>query len=349
MVVKFSFIIVLYISLQAGSVIWYNKIINIVGGFIMPVKVTNEMFLERVLDAVGEEYTPLSVYKGSTEKVKFIHNTCGSVFMQSPNHFLKDKRRCTYCNHKNAKSPDDFDKEFNSLSDGEYKLLSRYHRSTEKVTVYHIKCKKSYNVTPKAFLKGERCPYCYGNARKTTEQFKSEVASLTKGEYLCEGDYKNNRTKIKMKHTKCNHEYLVSPHDFLSGNRCPYCKQSKGEKLIEDILDSLEVPYDIQKSFSDCGSVHQWLPFDFYVESLNLLIEYDGIQHFKPVKYYGGDYKLKDQRRRDAIKDKYAKEHGISLLRIPYSLSFNHVTSSLKTYIKERNTGNLEPKVEIMI
>lgn len=315
----------------------------------MPIKVTNEQFLTRVREKVGDEYIPLSPYKKATDKVLFLHKTCGRTFFQTPNHFLKDNRRCTYCTHGNAKSPEEFKKEFDKVSNGCYKLLSEYHRSTEKVKILHIDCGKTYEVTPKAFLKGERCPYCNGNPRKTTEQFSKEVKDLTCGEYLCISEYTNNRVKVRITHKKCGHTYLVTPHDFLNGNRCPYCKQSKGEKMIENTLKRLSIPYEIQKAFDDCGRNNQWLPFDFYLSSIGLLIEYDGIQHFEPVPYYGGYSKLIDQKRRDHIKDEYALDHNLEILRVPYTLAFEHVESCLGSYIDKRKADGLVPKVETMI
>lgn len=31
------------------------------------------------------------------------------------------------------------------------------------------------------------------------------------------------------------------------------------------------------------------LPFDFYLPYYNTCIEYDGVQHFKPIDYFGGE------------------------------------------------------------
>lgn len=49
-----------------------------------------------------------------------------------------------------------------------------------------------------------------------------------------------------------------------------------------------------------------------------LAIEFDGIQHYEPVKYFGGVAKFKQQKKRDLIKDNFCKENNIKLVRIPY-------------------------------
>ena len=58
---------------------------------------------------------------------------------------------------------------------------------------------------------------------KTTEQFKSEVASLVGDEYSVLGKYKTNRIKTEMRHNTCGHKYEVTPNNFLRGSRCPKC------------------------------------------------------------------------------------------------------------------------------
>lgn len=57
--------------------------------------------------------------------------------------------------------------------------------------------------------------------------------------------------------------------------------------------------------------------FDFYLPEYNLMIEYDGIQHFKE-RSFGNKEKLKDIQKRDEIKNKYCKDNNINILRIPY-------------------------------
>ena len=59
--------------------------------------------------------------------------------------------------------------------------------------------------------------------------------------------------------------------------------------------------------------------YDFYVPLLNTLIEYDGIQHYKPITYWGGDSKLLKTTTRDLAKNKLAKKFGYKLIRIPYT------------------------------
>jgi hypothetical protein len=62
--------------------------------------------------------------------------------------------------------------------------------------------------------------------RKTTEKFYKEVYDLVGEEYIFSGEYKNNRIKLRCKHTipECNYEWEISPNNFINnGHRCPKC------------------------------------------------------------------------------------------------------------------------------
>lgn len=63
--------------------------------------------------------------------------------------------------------------------------------------------------------------------RKTNEYFLTEVYTLVGDEYKILSEYVNSRTKIKIKHNKCNHEYEVKPNDFF-------------KKMVQDVLNVLE-------------------------------------------------------------------------------------------------------------
>lgn len=75
--------------------------------------------------------------------------------------------------------------------------------------------------------------------RKITQlEYEENVYNKVKDEYGVVGIYKNTRTKIEMKHNKCGNIYPVTPHDFLSGRRCPKCnpKKNKNTKKFGFVL-----------------------------------------------------------------------------------------------------------------
>jgi hypothetical protein len=64
------------------------------------------------------------------------------------------------------------------------------------------------------------------------------------------------------------------------------------------------------------------LSYDFFVGSEQkplLLIECQGMQHYKPINYFGGKKAFERQLIHDERKRCYANKMGIFLLEIPYS------------------------------
>lgn len=93
---------------------------------------------------------------------------------------------------------------------------------------------------------------------------------------------------------------------------------SKFEKFIYEILCEMFNKSDIytQKSFKDCKNKNR-LRFDFYIKSLNLIIEADGPQHFKYCSWFT------DPHENDNIKNSYCKQRHIHIFRIRYRKYIN--------------------------
>jgi hypothetical protein len=56
---------------------------------------------------------------------------------------------------------------------------------------------------------------------------------------------------------------------------------------------------------------------------MNILIEYDGIQHFKPVNLFGGIEEFDKTIVKDKIKSDYCMKNNINLVRISYNSDVN--------------------------
>lgn len=121
----------------------------------------------------------------------------------------------------------------------------------------------------------------------------------------------------------------VNIHNLKSGKTgCPICgkKESRGELKVISVLNELGYDVSKQKSFDGCFGYGgerfcDKLKFDAYViknDGNEVCIEYDGIQHFEPVEFFGGEESFKSLQERDIIKTNYCKENNIDLIRIPY-------------------------------
>lgn len=201
-------------------------------------------------------------------------------------------------------------------------ILGEYINNRTKIK---CKCKidgYGWEARPNDLLSGRGCPKCGGNAKKTTEEFKQEIKEINDNIEIL-GKYTNDRTKIKVRCKIDGYEWEAIPNNLLGGQGCPKCNESKGEKRIAKYLDSRNIEYKREHKFDDCRSKKK-LPFDFYIPSLNIAVEYDGEYHYmiitrgKNDTYEKAFNRFVEGKIRDTIKTIYCKENNIKLIRIPY-------------------------------
>lgn len=83
------------------------------------------------------------------------------------------------------------------------------------------------------------------------------------------------------------------------------------------ILRQSKILFEREKTFSDLQ--FGYYRYDFYIPSLNILIEIDGLQHYKFTKiFYKSRQDFLKAKERDRRKNNYALAHNIPLYRIPY-------------------------------
>ncbi len=89
------------------------------------------------------------------------------------------------------------------------------------------------------------------------------------------------------------------------------------EEYIKLYLKKMEIKYIPQHGFDTCRYINK-LSFDFYLPDYNTCIEFDGVQHFRPVKEFGGKKAFIDCQKRDECKNKWCVENNVNLIRIKY-------------------------------
>ena len=70
--------------------------------------------------------------------------------------------------------------------------------------------------------------------------------------------------------------------------------------------------------FNSSVRIGLFLNFDFYLEDLNTCIEFDGLQHFNSIDFFGGDKAFEIRKQNDKIKNEYCFLSNIRLIRISY-------------------------------
>lgn len=310
-------------------------------------KMTHEEYKQKLYGLRGDEYTLISEYTGSKDKVKVIHSKCGNIHEARADGMLKGSN-CKFCRYnKLTKTHDEYIEDVQKVHGDAYKVTSQYIGAHDNIEVLHMKCGRTRSVNANSVLQGKRCVFCYNEGRvKTTEEFKEEVYRLEGDDYVIESRYERASQPILITHNvdSCMKTFRMSPNSFLSaGQRCPTCAFSKGEDNVRKVLEGLNLDYIHEKEFDGLVNVRP-LRYDFYIEELNLLIEFDGIHHYEPVEHFGGIKYFNYIKRNDAKKNQYCKDNNINLLRIPYTEMYNE-EEIITTYIEELEINNTYNRV----
>ena len=295
---------------------------------------TTEEYL-RELNIIHPNIVPIEEYVNTGTKIKhkcLIHNYEWDI---SPNCLLTGGN-CPICS--GALLTHEVYVERVKLINPNIEIIDRYINAS---TPIKHRCKIDDYVwypTPNSILGGKGCPKCYGNIKKTHEQFMDEF-KLINPNIIILGEYNGANTKIKCKCKKDGCIWYPMPSKLLIGVGCPICKKSKGESRCSKWFNINNIDFVSQYSFDDLKYKKQGtLKFDFAIfnkqNELICLCEYDGIQHYKPVDYAGKGKEwaidnLKKTKLRDAIKNKYCETNNIKLIRIPY-WEFNNIEYLLK-------------------
>lgn len=170
---------------------------------------------------------------------------------------------------------------------------------------------------------------CYNESkRKSHYEFCKELLEVHKGMIVPLEEYKGSDHLLKCKCLKCGNEIERVARKYVGSYKhgCPYCKnRSHGEEAIAEWLDEYGYEY-VRQYTNDELKYFNNLFYDFAIIENGkpiMFIEYDGEQHFKPVDALGGEEKFMENIIRDEIKNNYAAEVGVPLLRISYKQKKN--------------------------
>ena len=201
--------------------------------------------------------------------------------------------------------------------------LVEYVNANQKIKII---CKKHgiFEQKPSSHLNGRGCFLCGVESRTLNfDVLLLKFRKIHKNSYEYDkSSYYNVTCNMNIYCNKHKFWFKQSPHSHLKGYGCPICRKSNGELKIKNWLDENNVEYEINKTFKNCRNI-KVLPFDFYLPKHNILIEYDGEQHFKPKNFGGILYKDANERYniqkiRDDIKNDFVKKENIKLIRISY-------------------------------
>ena len=277
-----------------------------------------DVFISRCFEIHGDkyDYSLITEYVNSKTKVDIICKKHG-VFEVTPDNHTNSKNGCPECKKlglekfiekSNIKHHNKYD----------YSLIKEYVNNKKKVDII---CKEHgiFSQRMTDHMIGIGCPECTQvRFRTSTGDFIKKSKEIHNNKYLYSDNisFKSNKDKVEI---NCGEHgiFLQQVNAHLNGQGCPSCNTSKGEAFIKDFLIKNCISFTQQYKFEDCRDKKQ-LPFDFYLNNLNICIEFNGKQHYESIEYFGGINSLKSQIKRDVIKREYCENNNILLIIIRY-------------------------------
>lgn len=136
------------------------------------------------------------------------------------------------------------------------------------------------------------------------------VVDCWKCRCTCGGEIVVRGASLRNGHTSSCGCYRL---EMLSGKE----HMSKSEEAVANILDKYALAYTYQKTYPDLlGLSGNLLSYDFGldIQDDTYLIECQGLQHYQPVEFFGGNAGFGYQKVHDYRKYRYADEHDFHLL-----------------------------------
>lgn len=301
----------------------------------------NQLTEQEFLNLINEKFPHIKVlskFINLTTFIKIKCTNCGKERNVEPFKLLKMKFGCKCFYGGEKPTTEEYKRKLseNIICLGEYVDNSR--------PILH-KCKLcgyEWCVSPANALKIDCCPKCSLKRESENRKFSLEEVNerLLKNERLliCL-EYKGMNEKSHFECLKCGYRWWTRGGSVIRDNcGCPNCHSSSNETVISDWLTNHNIEYIREYKFNDCKN-KQPLPFDFYIPKYGILIEMQGEQHFRPVKFRKtmSDEETIEwfnyRQRLDNIKSSYAKEMGYTFVEIRFNEDIKDRLKKLFNYL----------------
>lgn len=311
-------------------------------------RISHKQFMQNLEGRLNPYVKVVGQYVDAHTKIKCECLLCEKELWITPGN-LYIGHGCVSCmNRKNnpTKTHNQFLNEFLKINQS-ITFLSEYIGARDKIDCQCNVCGYVWQGTPTNLLRGHGCPRCgilagWDKHRPSQKDYEKKLSQLNPS-IKARGKYLTVDTPIEHECTICGYVWLVSPRNVCNKQHgCPKCICSCGEQRILSFLLKNNIQYSQWQKFNNLLGVNKSpLSYDFYISNKNVLIEFQGEQHERPIEHFGGQKHFEIQQEHDKSKREYAKEHGYKLIEIWY-YDFDRIEEILT---KELNIESVETEI----
>jgi very-short-patch-repair endonuclease len=274
-------------------------------------------------------------YALNSHKVCWFDCDCGHPFDSSLLNINKGNNWCPYCSNPPKKLCGKCDSCFNKSfashpksiywhSDNICKPTEVLKGSDKKFYFNCDKCPHKLCISLKQISCQDRwCPYC--SHQKLCDKndcnicYNNSFASVVRSKFLNDKTinprmlFKSTNKKYKFDCDKCNNPFETQISDITNGIWCPHCVNKTEEILFNKLTKHYKIQRQFKPNWCKNPKTNRYLPYDFILEDLNIIVEQDGPQHFKQIGNWQSPEVTKIN---DIYKIKCANENGYSIIRL---------------------------------
>lgn len=294
-------------------------------------------FINKAINKFGNKYDYSKViYKNNKINIKIICSIHGE-FEITPDNFLNNsKYGCSKCGielggKKRKSNTELFIEKANLIHNNNYIYTKvNYIETHEKICIICPKHGEFWQIAS-SHLQGHGCIKCKNENNKinqlwTLEKFIERAKKIHGVLYdYSLSEYNGSNKPIKII-CKIHGEFEQLPLTHIRGATCPKCKL-KNQNLLYEKLKKDFLSEHIEWEYSP-----EWLGrqrFDISFPKYNIAIEYNGRQHYVPVKQFGGKIGFNKTIERDSLKKKKCIENNWSLFELKYNYNENEYKTLL--------------------
>lgn len=226
----------------------------------------------RELSEVNPDVECLDTFTIVDRRMRFRCRKCGHVWETTAVHVLQGTG-CPKCRGGVRVTHDEFVAKVSEESP-DIEVIGVYRNRSTSVEVRCRKCGHVWNALPPALVRGTYCPDCSDPRRKSHEQFVTDLERLNP-EIIVIGQYRTNTDRIRVRCSRCGHEWSPVSSYLLNKPRCPKCsrKTSSTSYLEQFFLAAFSQVFGEDQVLNRDRSALSGRELDVYIPSKDLAVE----------------------------------------------------------------------------